>query len=60
MKHINDRYPNFYSKDGKRFFLVRCFAASHPSYGVENWTPAVAKGECAFCGWTPPKEPDKQ
>ena len=33
--------------DGGKLYVVRC-----PSCGRENWAPAVATGECAWCGWT--------
>ena len=41
----HDSPPNFRGEDGK-LFLVRC-----PSCNKENWSPAVATGECAWCGW---------
>ncbi len=44
-----DWEPNFLGADG-RFCLVRCFACD-PEHGRENWAPAVASGECAWCGW---------
>jgi ribosomal protein S27E len=47
-KFVNDKYPNFWS-DGQ-FFLVRCFECNK-EYGTENYAPAVASGECAWCGW---------
>lgn len=37
-------HPNFIA-DGK-VYLVRC-----PKCGLENWTPAVAHGICAWCGY---------
>ena len=49
MRHTNDRQPNFYANG--RFYLVRCFACGG-EHGTENWAPAVATGQCAFCGWT--------
>ena len=51
-KHCNDREPNFYSDEGK-FYLVRCYACS--VMGRENWAPAVASGQCSWCGWKEPK-----
>lgn len=45
-----DRPPNFRSKDGK-LYLVRCFACE-PEHGRENYAPAVASSECAWCGWS--------
>jgi hypothetical protein len=47
---INDRTPNFRDEDGS-LFLRRCFACD-PEHGRENWAPAVASGQCAWCGWT--------
>lgn len=48
-KPVNqDRRPNFRT-DGK-LFLVRCFNCD-PEAGRENWAPAVASGQCAWCGW---------
>ena len=43
------RPPNF-RKNGK-LFLVRCFACSDSQRGRENYLPAVASGQCAWCGW---------
>ena len=43
--HINDHEPNFY--DGKKLYLVKCFACNKVNYG-----PAVATGTCSWCGWT--------
>lgn len=34
----------FYGDD--QFFLERC-----PQCGKENYAPAVATGQCAWCGW---------
>jgi hypothetical protein len=48
-KTIQDKKPNFRDKSGK-LFIVRCFACE-PNRGRENWTPAVATGSCAWCGW---------
>ena len=46
MKKVNqDKHPNFRGKDGK-LYLVRCFACNK-----ENYSPAVASGQCAWCGW---------
>lgn len=41
------RPPNLIGKDGK-FYLVRCFNCG----GTENYLPAVASGECAWCNWS--------
>jgi ssDNA-binding Zn-finger/Zn-ribbon topoisomerase 1 len=38
-------YGNFRTEDGK-LFLLRC-----PECKLENYAPAVASGECAWCGW---------
>ena len=43
---------NFTGKDGK-FYMVRC-----PKCHKENWLPAVATGQCAWCGYK--KEKDKE
>jgi hypothetical protein len=40
-----DESANFRNKDGKPY-VVRC-----PACHRENWGPAVATGQCAFCGW---------
>ena len=55
MRHTNDRQPNFHAANG-RFYLVRCFACGG-EHGTENWAPAVATGQCAFCGWADPSAP---
>jgi hypothetical protein len=48
---IQDRRPNFRSRSKDRqLFLVRCFNCV-PNHGRENWAPAVASGQCAWCGW---------
>lgn len=44
-----DREPNFRNEDGK-LYLVRCFACD-PEHGRENYIPAVASGQCVWCGW---------
>ena len=48
--------PNYTNGDGK-FYLVRCFNHPYPynKKGIENYLPAVASGECAWCGWTEKK-----
>jgi len=48
-KTIQDRKPNFRTKDGK-LFLVRCFACDD-KIGTENYTSDVSSGVCAWCGW---------
>jgi hypothetical protein len=45
------RHPNF-MHDG-RLYLVRCFVCD-TERGLENWSPAVATGACAWCGWAQP------
>lgn len=45
-KEYKAQEPNFYDKQGN-LFLVRC-----PTCKRENYAPAVASGECAWCGWT--------
>jgi hypothetical protein len=57
MKHINDKHPNFYSKDG-RFNLVRCYYCD-PKNGVENYVMNVTLGCCTWCGWDVALETDK-
>lgn len=53
---INDRPPNFRNKDG-RLMIIRCFACPDAGpYGKENWGPAVATGECAWCGFRDEKD----
>lgn len=42
----------FKSEDGK-WFLIKCYKCSK-----ENWGPAVATGQCAWCGFDKNKEPD--
>jgi hypothetical protein len=39
--------------DGK-FYLKRCYDC-----GCENWGPAVATGQCAWCGSEKRPEPEK-
>lgn len=53
MQHVNDRHPNFYTNG--TLYLVRCFACGGEQ-GTENWAMAVATGQCAFCGWSPPPQ----
>jgi len=52
-----ERSPNFRDEHG-RLFLVRCFQCD-PDRGRENWAPAVASGQCAWCGWTEKREDEK-
>lgn len=49
-----ERHPNFIGKNGK-LYLVRCFVCDEDR-GRENWAPAVASGQCAWCGWREGKE----
>ena len=42
---LEDCRENFRGKDGEPF-LVRC-----PKCGRENYSAAVASGQCCFCGW---------
>ncbi len=37
-------------KSGKTC-MIRCFEC-----GSENWAPAVASGDCAWCGYNPNKK----
>jgi hypothetical protein len=48
-KANQDRPPNFRGKEGN-LYLVRCFVCGG-EYGTENYAPAVATGQCAWCGW---------
>jgi hypothetical protein len=48
--HPNDRPPNFRSEETNELYLQRCFVCD-PIRGRENWAPAVATGQCAWCGW---------
>ena len=48
-----DRPPNFREKG--KLYLMRCFKCD-PKHGKENWTPAVATGKCAWCGWSEDEE----
>lgn len=45
---------NFIGDDGK-FYMVRC-----PKCKKENWTPAVASGQCAWCGYKEDNENRKE
>ncbi len=47
---LQDRSPNFRDSKG-RLFLVRCYACEGVR-GRENWSPVVATGQCAWCGWS--------
>jgi len=48
MIHRNLDKPNWISKG--TLYLVRCYECD-PEYGRENYAPAVATGQCAWCGW---------
>jgi len=48
-KHRNFESPNW-ETDGQ-LFLVRCFDCE-PERGRENYGPVVARGYCAWCGWS--------
>ena len=45
--NIQNRQPNFLS--GDKFYLMRCFVCDPE--GRENYSVAVASGQCAWCGW---------
>jgi len=45
--NVQRQHPNFV--EGDRFFMVRCFVCD-PEHGKENYLPAVASGQCAWCG----------
>ena len=47
------RKGNVWYSDGKAY-VQRC-----PDCGRENWGPAVATGECAWCGWSAPKKQEE-
>jgi len=47
---LEDGRGNFRDKDGKAY-VVRC-----PRCKRENYAPAVASGQCAWCGWDASKE----
>jgi hypothetical protein len=47
----NDRAPNW--RTGGWLYVQRCFVCE-PERGRENYAPSVAKGQCAWCGWTDP------
>ena len=49
VNHPNDRPPNFWDAEGN-FYLVRCFVCSTCKGGTENYLPAAASGQCAWCG----------
>lgn len=55
---IQDRPPNFRDENGK-LYLVRCFACENER-GTENYMPAVATGQCAWCGWKEDVENDQE
>ncbi len=44
------KHPNFMWDNG-RLFLVRCHACDR-----ENYAPAVASGQCVWCGWKEDKD----
>jgi len=46
---VQEQHPNFRGENGQ-LFLVRCFVCGGER-GKENWAPAVASGQCAWCGW---------
>ena len=52
---IQEKRPNFRNSEGK-LYLVRCFICD-PNCGVENYMPAVATGQCAWCGWKETEDP---
>lgn len=56
--HRNYEEPNFFSEEGK-FYLVRCFECDKV-LGKENYLPAVATGQCAWCGWKGKNKYDKE
>ena len=58
MSTINDRPPNFRDDYGN-LYLELCYNCD-PVRGRENWAPAVADGECAWCGWTEDDEDERE
>lgn len=53
MNELDIRKGNGYgfrAQDGN-IYLQRCFAC-----GKENWAPAVASGQCAWCGYDANKD----
>ena len=47
---LEDCRENFRSDEGEPY-VVRC-----PRCKLENWAPAVASGQCAWCGWEEGKQ----
>lgn len=48
---LNKKGYGFLSKDGSRVFMQRCFQCDR-----ENYMPAVASGQCAWCEYQAKKE----
>jgi len=44
-----------FAGDSGQIFLTRC-PQCDPDGGRENWGPAVATGQCAWCGFKPSHE----
>lgn len=44
-----EQAPNFQDEEGN-LFLVQCYACCPE--GRENYLPAIATGQCAWCGWS--------
>lgn len=42
---VQDQPPNF--REAGKLYLVRCRVCDR-----ENYAPAVASGQCAWCGWS--------
>lgn len=53
---INGQSIGFYGDNGK-WYLIRCQSCGGER-GRENYAPAVASGQCAWCGYTPVAEGD--
>ncbi len=59
MISIDDQLKNKanFIGDKGQLFLVRCMACpdGDPLWGRENYSMAVASGQCAWCGWKAPR-----
>lgn len=46
---VQEKGKGNFRYDG-RLYLVRCYLC-RPKEGLENYTPLVRSGKCAWCGW---------